>query len=503
MRLNKVASVGVKSKQVDPCLVITVRACIYDPGLALCPGQLSPSPSMFFTPELLSRRDSGFGLLWLAATLGARSSFNRLPKRDVMGADITQLCDLIAEPAEPLALRLSSNLMVGVARVYKVKHDIFLGDVSACFVSLKRAVRDLHALSASSHLQMGQPIVKRDAVTVNFDPLGLNLDDFLGDWQDIMDVQEEDGSDDEYGKPRKKPKSQDKRRPPHTEVGRATRHTLDENLEQMMSGSLEMSFLSGVEGEQQRLSPHMDTGFDFGDSEDFGFDVIGEELAKELGEGWASAPVHQKRSSEAEQQFSVFSDRVDANMDFGLDGDFAFTGLTQRSPDSPASGNVLTSRQSPSKKRNFDSVAADTLPQSPGDQPHVLRTPTPPWAFDTEVDGPGNGITGIVTERTVPSGEAMSVPRKTKRVRVQVDTRIELTNEELKKARAHYVEDQEAARRSIEGKRLEKEGSRLISQMLYGAPPILKAPVLVDFWMDNFKVLVEARSGALHMKTTG
>jgi hypothetical protein len=74
----------------------------------------------------------------------------------------------------------------------------------------------------------------------------------------------------------------------------------------------------------------------------------------------------------------------------------------------------------------------DTLLQSPGVQPHVLRTPTPPWAFDTEVDGPGNGMTGIVTERTVPSGEALSVPRKTKRVRVQLDTRIELTNEELK-----------------------------------------------------------------------
>ena len=33
-----------------------------------------------------------------------------------MGADIIQLCGLITEPAEPLALRLSSNLMVGVAR---------------------------------------------------------------------------------------------------------------------------------------------------------------------------------------------------------------------------------------------------------------------------------------------------------------------------------------------------------------------------------------------------
>ncbi len=52
----------------------------------------------------------------LAATLGARSSFKKLPKRDVMGADIIQLCGLITEPAEPLALRLSSNLMVGAAR---------------------------------------------------------------------------------------------------------------------------------------------------------------------------------------------------------------------------------------------------------------------------------------------------------------------------------------------------------------------------------------------------
>jgi hypothetical protein len=52
----------------------------------------------------------------LAATLGSKSTFKKLPKRSVQTADIAQLCDLIAEPAEPLALRLSSNLMVGVAR---------------------------------------------------------------------------------------------------------------------------------------------------------------------------------------------------------------------------------------------------------------------------------------------------------------------------------------------------------------------------------------------------
>ncbi len=107
-------------------------------------------------------------------------------------------------------------------------------------------------------------------------------------------VAEEDDSDDEYGKPKRKPKHTDKRRPPPNEVGRATMHTLDESLEQMMSGSFEMSFLSGADGEEQHFSPRMVAGFDFGDSEDFGFVDIGNELAEELGEGWASAPVQPK-----------------------------------------------------------------------------------------------------------------------------------------------------------------------------------------------------------------
>jgi meiotic recombination protein REC8 len=57
----------------------------------------------------------------LAATLGSKSTLKKLTKKSVLTADITHLCDMIATPSEPLALRLSSNLMVGVARVYKRK----------------------------------------------------------------------------------------------------------------------------------------------------------------------------------------------------------------------------------------------------------------------------------------------------------------------------------------------------------------------------------------------
>lgn len=57
----------------------------------------------------------------LAATLGSKSTLKRLTKKSVLTADISHLCDMVAAPAEPLALRLSSNLMVGIARVYKRK----------------------------------------------------------------------------------------------------------------------------------------------------------------------------------------------------------------------------------------------------------------------------------------------------------------------------------------------------------------------------------------------
>ena len=61
-----------------------------------------------------------------------------------------------------------------------------------------------------------------------------------------------------------------------------------------MSGSFDVSFPSGADGEQRDFSPGMEAGFDFGDSEDFGFCDISDELAKELGEGWTSAPFQQK-----------------------------------------------------------------------------------------------------------------------------------------------------------------------------------------------------------------
>ncbi|KAG8696788.1 hypothetical protein FRC09_008263, partial [Ceratobasidium sp. 395] len=144
---------------------------------------------MFFTTELLSKRDSGIGLLWMAATLG-KASFGKLNRRNVLKADIGKLCELVAEPAEPLALRLSSNLLVGVVRVYKVKHDIFLTEVTTCSTSLKRAMMEMSAAETSAALDLQAGSVRPDTITFAApEPgIGMNLDfDFAGPlWEDFV-----------------------------------------------------------------------------------------------------------------------------------------------------------------------------------------------------------------------------------------------------------------------------------------------------------------------------
>jgi hypothetical protein len=73
----------------------------------------------------------------MAATLG-KTSIGKLNRRNVLKADIAKLCELVAEPAEPLALRLSSNLLVGVVRfVYPCCDSLIV--VAHAFIRLIRS----------------------------------------------------------------------------------------------------------------------------------------------------------------------------------------------------------------------------------------------------------------------------------------------------------------------------------------------------------------------------
>ncbi|KAI0669869.1 Rec8 like protein-domain-containing protein [Trametes maxima] len=443
---------------------------------------------MFFSPELLERRDSGYGLLWLAATLGPKSSFKKLPKRSVLTADISQLCGLIAQPAEPLALRLSSNLMIGVARVYKVKEEIFYADVTTCFNALKKAVQDLSTMSASAaQLQMGQPSLRPEALTLTADPgtaFGIDFDSVfvINMTQDLME-EEDNASDEDFDPKSKKAKSKGKQKqkdaPPSSVIIENARalHTLDEHHNLLLSNAFGESIGGSAAGAGPSSSA-FDGGFDLGfDDNVFALPAgageadIGDELARELGEDWGVSAI--ARPQDEPNPFDAGPGGGALGLDLhGMMGD-DFTFGAQDVDMHPPDGATPPGSLPPS-----GSVIVPLAPFSPrGSDGHDR---------DTQVNH-----------------DAQSGSRKPKRVRLLLDARTELTDDELRMSRANYVQEQEQLKREIALKKLTKDGSKLIEEMIYGAPKGVEAPVLVDFWLENFRLQVEARSGELHLEVQG
>lgn len=443
---------------------------------------------MFFSPDLLSKRDSGFGLLWLAATLGPKSAFRKLPKRSVLSADITQLCELIATPVEPLALRLSSNLLVGAARVYKAKQDIFMTDVMTCFNSLKRVIDEFRSATTSeAQLQMAQPSVKSSAVTLRIDPdaaFAIDLDNAIGNWSEYLTFEDapvasaDASSDDEYNpKPQKgKRKAKMSVIPPlGMETARVNMHTLDENHGFLTTDSFDASF-----GEQgAAINSTSETGgFRFDDAffDPFdGLDMnegIGDDLVMELGEEWGAIPTKQNAEedihpNEVQTGFGYSAADIDYDMHVNDDAEMVPQEILQ-----PA--------------------LSECLYQNTHDQQAQLPPISPP-------------LQSVESSHTSPdkpqikcgddaSRDEAALPKKMKRARLVLDCRIELTDEELKAARMHYLEGQGIIRRELHIKKVEKERASLIHDLLWSAPDNVHAKELANFWINHYKMQVEARS---------
>ncbi|CAG8479730.1 2859_t:CDS:10 [Cetraspora pellucida] len=80
---------------------------------------------MFYSKEILTRKKGGLGIIWLAATLGSRSSLKKLSKKEVNSVNLVKACEYVTSPPEPLALRLTSNLMIGITRVYDQQYHFY------------------------------------------------------------------------------------------------------------------------------------------------------------------------------------------------------------------------------------------------------------------------------------------------------------------------------------------------------------------------------------------
>lgn len=108
-----------------------------------------------------------------------------------------------------------------------------------------------------------------------------------------------------------------------------------------------------------------------------------------------------------------------------------------------------------------------------------------------------------IREDSAPLGAPPTIPcgpvagdnsrKKLKRASVVLDHRIELTDEELKVARAQYLHIQKTIRREAGFKLLERHWSKTVGDMVWGAPECIRSATLTDFWKQIFKTQADGQ----------
>ncbi|KAK5115079.1 hypothetical protein LTR62_001776 [Meristemomyces frigidus] len=130
---------------------------------------------MFYSHEVLTSRKYGVATVWLVATLGSKSTLKRVSRKAILDVDVQKACETIIEPEAPMALRLQSNLLYGLARVYSQQCGYVLTDAEAA----KNNMKDLFGPVEGSGLEPeGQHKGRADQLVLPDDPnflLDLNL----------------------------------------------------------------------------------------------------------------------------------------------------------------------------------------------------------------------------------------------------------------------------------------------------------------------------------------
>lgn len=83
----------------------------------------------------------------LVATLGSRTNLKKVGRKDILQVDISKACGTINRPAAPMALRLQSNLLYGVSRVFAEQCSYVLGDVQAATNNMRQMLRSVNVAS--------------------------------------------------------------------------------------------------------------------------------------------------------------------------------------------------------------------------------------------------------------------------------------------------------------------------------------------------------------------
>ncbi|KAK1999800.1 hypothetical protein LX36DRAFT_689859 [Colletotrichum falcatum] len=122
---------------------------------------------MFYSHEILNSRQFGVATIWVVATIGPRGGGTRkISRKAIEEVDIRKACEKIIEPGAPISLRLQSNLLFGVSRVFSSQCNYMLTDAEKVQTLMKTFFR----LIANNETVPNAGRARRDQITLGDDP---------------------------------------------------------------------------------------------------------------------------------------------------------------------------------------------------------------------------------------------------------------------------------------------------------------------------------------------
>ncbi|KAI9670917.1 MAG: hypothetical protein M1817_003802 [Caeruleum heppii] len=100
---------------------------------------------MFYSHEILTSRKYGVATVWLVATLGPKSTLRKVNRKAILEVNVPKACETILMPEAPMALRLQSNLLYGVSRVYSQQCGYVLTDAQNAQTNIRALLKIVKA----------------------------------------------------------------------------------------------------------------------------------------------------------------------------------------------------------------------------------------------------------------------------------------------------------------------------------------------------------------------
>ncbi|KAL9639966.1 MAG: hypothetical protein Q9164_000595 [Protoblastenia rupestris] len=102
----------------------------------------------------------------LVATLGSKSNLKKVNRKAILDVNVPKTCDIIIHPVAPMALRLQSNLLYGVSRVYSQQYGYILSDAQVAQSNIRALVKAIRTSELDPNAGKARP----DQLMIQDDP---------------------------------------------------------------------------------------------------------------------------------------------------------------------------------------------------------------------------------------------------------------------------------------------------------------------------------------------